>query len=149
MAEPTPPRACPIELPIRVNGYDVDFQGVVHNIVYVRWFEDLRYRLIDEYLPLDRQVAAGFAPMLTSTHVEYKRPVRLLDKPLGRLWVTEASRARWAVGIEIVVGEVVAATGAQTGVFIDLESLRPVRVPEVFTAAVERAKATVAATAQP
>ena len=145
MAEPTPLRACPVELPIRVNGYDVDFQGVVHNIVYVRWFEDLRYRLLDAYLPLEQQVAAGFAPMLTSTHVEYRRPVRLLDKPVGHLWVTEASRARWAVGIEITIGDVVAATGLQTGVFIDLKSLRPVRVPEVFTAAVERAKAEVAA----
>ncbi len=128
-------------MPIRVNGYDIDFQGVVSNIVHVRWFEDLRFRLIDEYLPLEQQVAAGFAPILTSTHVEYKRPVRLLDRPVGRLWVTEASRARWAVGIEIVVGAVVAVTGEQTGAFVDLKTLRPVRVPAVFTAAVERARA--------
>ncbi len=148
MAETMPVRACQIEVPIRVNGYDVDFQGVVHNLVYVRWFEDLRYRLLDEYLPLDQQVAAGFAPMLTSTHVDYKRPVRMLDKVIGRLWVTEASRARWAVGIEIAVGAVVAATGLQTGVFIDLRSLRPVRVPDVFTAAVERARGEAAAAAR-
>ena len=52
-------RACPIEMPIRVNGYDVDFQGVVHNIVYVRWFEDLRMRLLDAYLPLTRRSPPG------------------------------------------------------------------------------------------
>lgn len=144
MAAPTLPRACPVEMSIRVNGYDVDFQGVVHNVVYVRWFEDLRYRLLDDYLPLDQQVAAGYAPMLTSTHVEYKRPIRMLDRPTGRLWLTEASRARWAVGIEIVVGDVVAATGTQTGVFVDLKTLRPVRVPDVFTVAIERARADAA-----
>ncbi len=139
MAEPTSARACPIEMSIRVNGYDVDFQGVVNNIVYVRWFDDLRYRLLDAYLPLEQQMAAGFGPVVTSTFVEYKRPIRMHDKPVGHLWVTEAGRLRWAVGIEILVGDAVAATGVQTGVFINLKTLRPVRVPEVFTAAMERA----------
>ena len=140
MADATAIRACPVQMPIRVGGYDVDFQGVVNNIVYVRWFEDLRFRLLDEHLPLAVQMAAGFAPMLTSTHVEYRRPVRLLDHPVGRLWISSAGRARWTVEIEISVGDVVAATGVQAGVFVDLKTLRPVRVPEVFTAAVERAR---------
>ena len=134
-------RACEVELAIRVNAYDVDFQGIVNNIVYVRWFEDLRFRLLDEYLPLEQQMAAGFGPILMSTHVEYKRPVRLFDKPVGRLWVTDAGRVRWTVGIEIVVGDVVAATGVQTGVFVDLKTLRPVRMPEVLTSALDRARA--------
>ena len=25
-----------------VNGYDIDAMGIVSNIVYIRWFEDLR-----------------------------------------------------------------------------------------------------------
>ena len=141
MAAAADVRALAVEVPFRVNGYDVDFQGVVHNVVYVRWFEDLRMRLLDEHLPLAGQVAAGFAPMLTETRVAYRRPIRMADRPVGRLWLTEAGRARWSVGIEIVVGDAVAATGAQSGVFVDLATLRPVRVPAVFVEAVERARA--------
>ena len=131
-------------MPIRVNGYDIDFQGVVHNLVYVRWFEDLRFRLIDEFLPLEQQMAAGFAPMLTSTLAEYKRPLRMNDRPVGRLWLADATRARWTVEIEIALGDAVVATGVQKGVFVDLKSLRPVRVPAVFTAAIDHARAAAA-----
>lgn len=139
---PTPPaRACLVEMPIRVGGYDVDFQNVVHNTVYVRWFEDLRFELCERFLPMAEQMAAGYGPMLTSTHVDYKRPVRLFDRPLGRMWVSDAGGARWTVQIEIAVGDTLVATGEQSGVFVDLKTLRLVRVPEVFKVAVEQARA--------
>ena len=80
-----------------------------------------------------------------STHIDYRRPIRLLDKAVGKLWVSEASRVRWGVGIEILVDNIVAATGSQTGVFIDLKTLKPVRMPEVFTTAVDRVRAAIEA----
>jgi len=141
MAGAAPIRACEVELPIRVNAYDVDFQGIVNNIVYVRWFEDLRFRLLDEYLPLQQQMAAGYGPILMSTQIDYKRPVRLFDEPVGKIWLIEASKVRWTVGIEVTVGNAVAATGVQTGAFVDLKTLRPVRMPAVVTAALDRARA--------
>jgi acyl-CoA thioester hydrolase len=129
------PRASLIEIPLRVNGYDIDFQGVVHNIVYLRWFEDLRFELIQRHMSLGAQVKAGILPMLTSSHIQYKRPVRLLDHPVGRLWISQASKARWGVGIEIAVDEKLVAIGEQTGIFVDLKTLRPIRVPDAFISA--------------
>ncbi len=34
------------DLPIRT--YDIDFAGIVSNIVYVRWLEDLRLAMMEE-----------------------------------------------------------------------------------------------------
>lgn len=36
-----------VEKEIEVNGYDIDVMGVVSNIVYIRWFEDLRIVFIN------------------------------------------------------------------------------------------------------
>jgi len=39
----TPPiRPFLIEVPLPVRTYDIDFAGIVSNIVYIRWLEDLR-----------------------------------------------------------------------------------------------------------
>ena len=40
------------ELPLRVQTYDIDFAGIVSNIVFIRWLEDLRLGLMDEAYPL-------------------------------------------------------------------------------------------------
>ena len=36
-------RVMELEMPLKVRAYDVDAMGYVSNIVYVRWFEDLRH----------------------------------------------------------------------------------------------------------
>ena len=34
-----------LDLPIKT--YDIDFAGIVSNIVYIRWLEDLRLKMIN------------------------------------------------------------------------------------------------------
>jgi len=36
------PRAFEISTPIAIRTYDIDFAGIVSNIVYLRWLEDMR-----------------------------------------------------------------------------------------------------------
>lgn len=117
-----------IELPVRA--YDVDFQGVVNNLVYVRWLEDLRFALLGRYMPLAEQVGKGFAPILASTQIEYKSPIRFGDRVVGRVWATEARHVRCAVRCEIWAGDRLAAAATQTGCFVDLATLRPIALPE-------------------
>jgi len=38
-----------IQKPLKINGYDIDVMGIVSNIVYIRWFEDLRFEFLDRY----------------------------------------------------------------------------------------------------
>jgi acyl-CoA thioester hydrolase len=46
----TEPRIVERALPIRT--YDIDFAGIVSNIVYVRWLEDLRLAMMEEAYPI-------------------------------------------------------------------------------------------------
>src|SRR5271165_1887491 len=71
---PTPDRL-EVQVPLRVKPYDIDVVGVVSNIVYVRWMEDLRLAMLDVYLPLDEQMADGIAPAILKVEIEYKRAI--------------------------------------------------------------------------
>src|SRR6476661_8571171 len=110
-----PHRPLEVELALRVRTYDIDFAGVVSNIVYIRWLEDLRMKLLDEHLPLEGQVKQGRSPVLASTRIEYRRPIRLFDHPVGRMWMSDVSRARWTVHAEILLDGQPAAVAVQVG----------------------------------
>ena len=119
-----------IELPFTVKTYDIDFAQIVSNIVYVRWLEDLRLAFLGAHYPLADLIADGFSPVLAKTEIEYHRAIRLLDKPVGRMWAGALERVRWQVRAEFVVEGEVRTTAVQTGYFVSLESFRPVRLPE-------------------
>lgn len=131
---PDSSRPLEVELHLPVRTYDIDFAGVVSNIVYIRWLEDLRLKLLSEYLPLEAQMEAGCLPVLASTRIEYRRPIRLFERPMGRLWMSEAGRVRWTVQAEILVDDELAAAAVQTGAFVRLPDLRPVPLPEKLVA---------------
>jgi len=40
-----------IEKEIKVATYDIDFAGIVSNISYIRWLEDLRLAWLEKYFP--------------------------------------------------------------------------------------------------
>jgi acyl-CoA thioester hydrolase len=60
------------ELTFTVKTYDIDFAGHVSNIVYIRWLEDLRFALLDEYFPLEPSMKEGVYASL-----ETGKPVRV------------------------------------------------------------------------
>ena len=114
---------------IRVQGYDVDFAGIVSNIVYIRWLEDLRVQMLDTYLPLQTLLADGLAPVLARTEIDYRRPIRLFDEVEGRMWLTEAASPRWTLAAELYANGKRAAQARQTGVFVYTATLRPAPLP--------------------
>jgi acyl-CoA thioester hydrolase len=117
-----------IHLPVRT--YDIDFAGVVNNIVYVRWLEDLRLEMLARYFPLDEQLNNGIAPVIVQTKIDYKQPIKISDAPNGKMWIEAMESLRWTVNAEIVVNGKVAAFGEQVGIFVDLQSNKPIRMPE-------------------
>lgn len=119
-----------VEIPFVVKTYDVDFAGIVHNMVYIRWLEDLRFQFLADTMPVEELLAGGISPILVKTTVEYKWPVRMGDRPLGRMWISAVGSTRWTVRGRILLGEVVAADATQVGYFADLQTLRPIRIPE-------------------
>jgi acyl-CoA thioester hydrolase len=125
------PRPLEIEMTIPVRSYDIDHIGVVSNIVYVRWLEDLRVKFLIEHFPKD-QIKQATAHVLAKTQIEYKSPIQLFDQVLGRLWVNTFERVRWTLQIEILSNSKLAASATQIGTFINIQTSRPVPIPEIL-----------------
>ncbi len=119
-----------VQKPIQINGYDIDVMGIVSNLVYPRWFEELRTLFLDLYWPLEDMLRQQQCPSVVTTHVDYKAPLTIFDKPEGRLWVAEISKVRWKVDVEIVTADTVHCTGYQVGIVLDLQRKKPIRLPE-------------------
>lgn len=118
----------------KVMTYDIDFVSIVSNIVYIRWLEDLRNLFAEQALSLGDALSRGLAATLTRTEIDYRYPVRFPDVVDGRMWLESAERARYVLAAEFVSSatQKVVATARQTGVFVSIESGRPVRLPQEY-----------------
>jgi acyl-CoA thioester hydrolase len=115
------------KLPIRT--YDIDFAGIVSNIVFVRWLEDLRLGLMAKSYPLLRALAEDVAPILLETRIRYRRPVTISDPLIGRMRVAGLERVRWRLAAEFAVGDRIHAEAEQEGLFMRLSTRRPIAIP--------------------
>lgn len=119
-----------ITLPIVVRTYDIDFAGIVSNIVYIRWLEDLRTELLSAYFPFEECVRLGVAPVILHAAIDYHRAVRMFDDLIGRVWVVGMGKTRWEVAAEFVSGDQLMISARQRGCFIRLDNGRPAPIPE-------------------
>lgn len=119
-----------VELPIRVKTYDIDYAGIVHNAVYIRWLEDLRIKIMDEHLPFNQQIDQRQSPILEKTAINYRLPLRLFEEPKSFMWVSNLGKARWEVKAEFVLNDKLIADATQGGYFMDLDKYRPIRIPQ-------------------
>ena len=118
-----------IELQLPVKTYDIDFAGIVSNIVYVRWLEDLRLEMLSSFWPLEEQLQHGIAPIVLQTSIDYKQSIQMSDRPIGKMWIASLAALRWSVGAEISIAGKTAAIAQQMGIFINLETKKPMRIP--------------------
>jgi len=121
-----------VEIDFRVKTYDVDFAGIVSNLVYVRWLEDLRIKMLDEYLPLEPEFRQGRGPVLARTEIDYLRPLRFGEQAVGRMWLAGVRRASWSLRAEFTQDEQPVARAVQVGVFVDYRTLKPLPVPDAL-----------------
>lgn len=133
-------RAMLVEMPIAVHAYDIDAMGIVSNIVYIRWFEDLRTRMLERYFPYREMMAEDLSPILAKTEAEYKFPVRIDDILTGRVWIEQMGRAKWTAAFEIVSEGKVHCLGKQSGYFYDVKRNRPIPIPQRIRSAYEESQ---------
>lgn len=119
-----------VELQLPVKTYDIDFAGIVSNIVYVRWLEDLRLEMLSTFLPLEEQLNNGIAPIVLQTNIDYKQSIQMSDRPIGKMWIASLAALRWSVGAEISIAGKTSAIAQQMGIFINLETKKPIRIPD-------------------
>lgn len=87
------------EMRIEVDAADIDVQGHVNNVVYLRWVQDVavaHWRAAAR--PEDQ---AELSWVVVRHEIDYKHPALLGDEILARTWVGEASRRSFSRHTEL------------------------------------------------
>ncbi|WP_461633761.1 acyl-CoA thioesterase [Labilibaculum euxinus] len=129
-----------VEMEIGIKAYDIDAMGIVSNIVYIRWFEDLRHLFLEKHFPYNEMIATNISPILIKTEVHYKVPLTIQDHPRGTCRIKNLGSSKWEMDFEIFSGDIIYCKGKQAGCFYNLEKQRPSLVPERLLEAYEKAK---------
>jgi acyl-CoA thioester hydrolase len=118
----------PFELTIPVAPADIDEQGHVNNVIYLRWVQDVAVAHWKSLTPAAEQ--ANLLWVVLRHEIDYKQPARLGDCILARTWVGSASRIRFERHTELLrVGDGLLLAKARTlWCPIDPQTGRPVGV---------------------
>jgi acyl-CoA thioester hydrolase len=134
-------RPYPFTTEVSVRFAETDAQGIVHNSVYLVWFELARVeylaRFAGGYQALRDQ---GIEALVLEAHVRYLVPARFADtvRIHARCGDVRGARFRYEYLVERD-GERI-ADGTTRHATVDARTLRPTRVPEWLAAAIARAE---------
>ena len=122
------------ELKLDVRYYETDQMGIVHHSNYIRYFECGRTAMLKELgLPIERIEEAGVMLPVVSVECRYKTPAVLGDTLRIVTSVDEVPRARLVIRNEVYnPSDQLVCEGSVTLGFIDSNTRRPVRCPEML-----------------
>jgi acyl-CoA thioester hydrolase len=140
-----------VRVDFAIRPYDVDVAGIVSNIVYVRWLEDLRMEMLARVFPPGELGRRRLMPVVVRTEIDYRSSLRFHDACAGLMRLEAVGNTSVRLRARFTDGHgATAAEAMQVGVFLDTESNRPARVPDEIRALVAGpAGATGAATDRP
>jgi acyl-CoA thioester hydrolase len=121
-------------LPVRVAPDDIDRQGHVNNITYLRYVQDAAVAHWREVAPADIQAAVGW--VVRRHEIDYLKPGFPGDELVVRTWVGEPAGATWERFTEIARpadGQVL-VKARTVWVLLDAATGRPRRVDARLTA---------------
>ena len=127
---------------VRARFAETDAQGVVHNSVYLVWFELARVEYLEEYAggyPALRE--AGLESFVLESHVRYRRPAHFDDRLRVHARVGELRGARFRFDYEVRRAEEMIADGWTAHACVDAKTLRPTRIPQRLSDAIATAEA--------
>ncbi|MDH5490686.1 MAG: acyl-CoA thioesterase [Myxococcales bacterium] len=120
-------------------GYgDTDKSGVVHHAVYLRYLEDARVAMLRDAALDFRQLeeADRVSLVVARADVRYLRPTFFDDEIDVEIRVEKLRGASLVLDYRVLRGEALLSTASITLACIDLDALRPKRIP--FRAELER-----------
>lgn len=130
-----PPPAGVYNTHLRVRWQDIDSAGMVNNPVYLEYIEAAGFRAVAHFgWPFQRMQQAGFGVLLRKTHIRYVQPARLDDELEISTWASQVRRSTAVRHYAIrraQDGELLAEANC-LGVWVDLASGRPIRIPPEF-----------------
>jgi acyl-CoA thioester hydrolase len=116
-----------IEMPLMINTFDIDAARHVNNVVYIRWLEELRTKLISSICDFKRLIGNGYYIVVISTLIKYKKQLKLFDKPTGTLKIDSVNHGIITLGGEIKIGSQISAIAEQKCIVMDLKSSKMIQ----------------------
>ena len=127
---------------VTVRFAETDAQGVVHNSVYLVWFEVARIAYLAEFAggyPALR--AQGLESFVLESHIRYRQPAHFDDRLRIHARIGELRGVRFRFDYEVTRNGSVIADGWTTHACVDAQTLRPTRIPATLTEAIAKAEA--------
>ena len=120
---------------LEIKTYEIDAAGHVNNIVYIKWLEDLRCRLFSVILPVETLLNDKLYPVVTSTNINYKKQLKLGDKPTGYMQVDYIRHNVMNLKFKFTKDDKTCVYGEQKCVLMNLESgvMDKVRLKSLYT----------------
>ena len=132
--------AFPFTTEVRVRFAETDAQGVVHNSVYLVWFEIARVEYLERFAggyPGLR--ASGIEAFVTEAHVRYGVPARFDDRLALHARCADVRGARFRFDYLVERDGERVADGWTAHACVDARTMRPTRVPRELADAIARA----------
>ena len=126
---------------VRARFAETDAQGVVHNSVYLVWFEIARIAYLEEHAggyPALRET--GLESFVLETHVRYRQPAHFDDRLRIHARVVELRGARFRFDYKVRRDGELIADGWTAHACVDAETLRPTRIPQALADAITKAE---------
>lgn len=120
------------EVPFAVQPEDIDEQGHVNNVVYLRWVQEAATtHWMDRSTPQERE---QWMWVVKRHEIDYISPALPGDVLVARTWLGEARGARFDRFVEIMRGTdgQMLAKAKTTWVLLDAKAQRVARVPPEF-----------------
>jgi acyl-CoA thioester hydrolase len=131
----------PLATEVRVRFAETDAQGVVHNAVYLVWFEIARVDYLERFAggyPALR--ARGIEAFVRESNVRYVVPARFDDRLLIHARCLDVRGARFRFEYAVERGEELIADGWTSHACVDSRTFRPTRVPAWLADAIAAAQ---------
>ena len=114
----------------RVLGADIDTQGHVNNVAYVRWIQDVA---VAHWFSVTTEATREEMSWVVLRHeIDYKKPAFENEEIVVETWVGEPTRISWERFTEIKRGENLLCRARSVWCLIDRETSRPKRITESF-----------------
>ena len=132
----------PFATDVSVRFAETDAQGIVHNSVYLVWFELARVeylaRFAGGYQALRDQ---GLEALVLGAQIRYHAPARFADVVRIQARCGDVRGARFRYEYLVERDGTAVADGSTTHAIVDARTLRPTRVPAWLVEAIARAEA--------
>ncbi len=126
---------------LKVRFAETDAQGIVHNAVYLVWFEVARVAYLAEYAGgYTKLREQGLESLVLESRVRYRQPAQFDDELRVHTRIGELKGARFRFEYVVARDGDTLAEGWTQHACVDASTLRPTRIPSWLVDAISTAE---------